>query len=122
GTNAVGTTGFLFQPGGTPGAVPANPTTGQNMNLSGVFGPFGANYWDMSIGDPNHILGYQVFKHNSLTVLLTQIVATGNISITSAFDNGRGTFLDFSTYGGPTGDGTYNVVGGNSRLDPGAYL
>jgi hypothetical protein len=47
---------------------------------------------------------------------IAQIVATGNISIPSAFNGGAVTILPFGT--GPI----YNVLGGPVNVDPGAFL
>jgi hypothetical protein len=122
GTNAVGSTGYVFFPDGTPGAVPANPTTGQTMAYTGLFGPLGANYFDPSAGgpftDPHYILGdLLVANGGTLTVPLAQIVASGNVRIPSDFAGGAGTFIDFGN-----GNVIYNVLGGPARVDPGAYL
>ena len=65
-----------------------------------------------------------------LTVPIAQIVTTGNISFPgnnanagggNPSDVGSGTFLGLIGSGvtnGPTGNGTYNVLGGNPGVDP----
>ena len=120
GTNAVGVTGYTFQASGSPGAVPANPTNGQTITYSGLFGPAGDDYWDPSHGspfsDPNHILGDLLVQNGgSLTVPLVQLVATGNIFIPSQLLGGAGTFLEVGTP-------IYNVFGGPANVDPVTYL
>jgi hypothetical protein len=116
GTNAVGTTGYVFFPSGAPGAVPANPTTGQTMAYSGLFGPTGANFFNASPGDPNHVLGnLLVANGGTLTVPIAQIIASGNIALPSALNGGAGTFLE-------AGTPIYNVLGGPANVDPGAFL
>ena len=119
GTNALGVTGYTFQPSGSPGAVPANGTNDQTITYSGLFGVTGANYLDPSPGgpftDPNHILGdLLVANHGTLTVPILQLVAKGDVSFPST-PGDAGTFLEVGTQ-------IYNVFGGPQSQDAFAYL
>jgi PEP-CTERM motif len=120
GTRAVRTTGYTWTPAGDTGAAPANPTNGQTIAYSGLFGPAGADFLDPSPGgpftDPKHILGdLLVANGGTLTVPLVQLVATGDILIPSQYAGGAGTFLE-------VGLPTYNVLGGPANVDPTTYL
>ncbi|HEY4313049.1 MAG TPA: hypothetical protein VGN12_26590 [Pirellulales bacterium] len=132
----VGPTGFTWNADGTPGvqagdtalsalASPSgtNATTGQYMIFNGIYGPNGSNTLTGST------LASQ-FVNGILTVPIAQIATTGDISIPGDYSNaagagagrpGTGTFIDLIGTGvsnGPTGNGTYNVFGGNPNIDP----
>ncbi len=130
----VGTGGFTWTPAGSSGvqagataagaiASPTgtNATSGQYMMYSGVYGPNGAN------GLTQSTLGSQLLLHGTLTVPIAQIVTTGDFFIIGSYSNagggspalsGSGTFIGAGGSNGPTGNGTYNVIGGDPNLDP----
>ena len=106
----------------------ANAKTGQVMMYSGVFGGIGVNYL-LKSPLPDQ------FVNGVLTVPIAQIVTTGNIQIPGSSSNagggqpgpnGTGTFIGVVGVGpisnGPTGNGTFNVAGGNPLIDPGLYF
>ncbi len=136
----VGPTGMMWIAGGSglqagdtvPEALAsvngANAKTGQFMIYSGVFGGI----------FENHLLNSPLadeFVNGVLTVPIAQIVTTGNIQIPGSSSNagggqpgvpGTGTFIGVVGVGtisnGPTGNGTFNVAGGNPTIDPGLYF
>ena len=135
----VGGTGFTWSPNGTPGVQAgstaldalnspggSNATTGQYMIYSGIYGPNGSNSLTQST------LASQ-FVNGLLTVPIAQIVTTGDIRIPGTYSNaaealqgapGSGTFIGLIGTGvsnGPTGNGTYNVYGGDPNIDTGFY-
>jgi hypothetical protein len=132
----VGTSGFTWTGGGLPGiqagatvaaallSSNANATTGQFMMFSGIYGPNGSNALTGSTLAP-------LFVNNQLTVPVAQIVTTGNVDLPGTNSNagggspggvGTGTYIGLIGVGvsnGPTGNGTYNVGGGNPGTNPG---
>jgi uncharacterized repeat protein (TIGR03803 family) len=102
-TNNVGVTGELFRPIVT-GIVPPNATTGHTMSYTGDLGPFPGGFLDQL-----PLSG--LFVQGVLDVPLAQIVAKGNIAI----PNPANTFIAI-------GQHTFNVMGGNPNVDPGAHL
>lgn len=135
----VGTTGYTWTPNGLAGvqaggtalaalgsASGTNATTGQYMIYSGTYGPAGAN----SLTYP---LVASQFYNGMLTVPIAQIATTGNILLPGTDSNaagampgavGSGTYIELAGTGvsnGPTGNGTYNVLGGFPFVDPHAY-
>ena len=135
GTSAVGTTGYVWQSFAT-GIVGGNANYA-TMAFTGEFGPRGFNRFDAAP------LAQQ-FHGGLLTVPLAQIVTAGDIYIPGDSRHsggdyslaasgpvagptgplGVGTFIVLVGSGGtsgPTLNGTYNVAGGSSLVDPGLY-
>ena len=135
----IGSTGYQWFPNATGGveagstvaaavASPSgtNATTGQYMMYSGLYGPNGPTASNSLTGSP---LAGQ-FVNGLLTVPLAQIVTTGDITFPGTYSNaadglpgapGTGTFIGIAGVGvsnGPTGNGTYNALGGNPNTDP----
>ncbi len=136
----IGPTGFQWTPNGALGVQAgataaaatasmngANAVTGQYMMYSGFYGPNGAN---SLTGAP---LTSQ-FVNGVLTVPIAQIATTGNLYLPGSYSNagggsigapGSGTFIGLIGEGvsnGPTGNGTYNLLGGTPLLDPGVVI
>jgi hypothetical protein len=132
----VGPTGFTWSPDGAKGVQAgatalaalsspggSNATTGQYMIYSGVYGPTGFNSLTQSA------LVNQ-FVNGVLTVPIAQIATTGDLYMPGSLSvaagsvigaPGSGTFLGLigtHVSNGPTGNGTYNVLGGNPNIDP----
>ncbi|HEY1601405.1 MAG TPA: choice-of-anchor tandem repeat GloVer-containing protein [Pirellulales bacterium] len=102
-TNNVGATGYLFRPLSLSFGPP-NGTIGDTMSITAGIGPFPFTFLDQPPLANTFINGV-------LDIPLAQIVATGNIAI----PNPAGTFIAI-------GGDTYNVMGGNPNIDPGAHL
>jgi hypothetical protein len=74
------------------------------------------------------------FVSGVLTVPIAQIATTGDLNLPGSYSNagggdpgalGSGTYIGLIRTGvsnGPTGNGTYNIVGGNSLVDPGVFI
>jgi hypothetical protein len=135
----VGSSGFTWSPNGTPGVQAgatalaalnspggSNATTGQYMIYSGIYGPNGSNSLTQST------LASQ-FVNGVLTVPIAQIATKGDILIPGTYSNaagalagapGSGTFIGIIGVGGsngPTGNGTYNLYGGDPNINTGFF-
>ncbi|HVU87499.1 MAG TPA: PEP-CTERM sorting domain-containing protein, partial [Pirellulales bacterium] len=128
----VGTNAYTWTPNGLAGVQAGatgldalgstsgtNARTGQYMIYSGTYGPSGVNALDAS-----------QFVNGMLTVPIAQIATTGNIWLPGTDSNaagvlpgapGSGTYIELAGDGvsnGPTGNGTYNVLGGFPFYSP----
>ena len=96
------------------------------MMYSGTYGPDGAN----SLTSP---LLTNMFVNGVLTVPIAQIVTTGDLLIPGDYSNagggfpgspGSGTYIQIAGDGvsnGPTGNGTYNIAGGDPNVSPSCH-
>ena len=90
------------------GIVPANATTGQTMQYTGVYGPLGANALNAAP------LASQ-FVGGSLTVPLAQIVTKGDINLPDTYAGGTGQFISI-------GQNTYDLSAAPAGTDSTAFL
>jgi hypothetical protein len=135
----IGASGYTWTPNGAAGvqagataaaavasASGTNATTGQYMMYSGTYGPAGANSLTTSLLS-------SMFFNGELTIPIAQIVTTGDLLMPGDYSNaggglpglpGSGTYIQIAGDGvsnGPTGNGTYNISGGDPNVSPSCH-